>query len=471
MLADIAWRGFSFAYGVFNFAAMAVIAITRDGALTDRMSQDEKKELALAQKKYWDVDGSPFAGFRHAFYTARNNVQLHYVTNAAPGTKSNKVIIFIHGFPDSYVLWRDILTSDALSSYTLIAVDLPGFGGSDSLPHYGPDTVLESMAGFTLGIREEFLAEGGKLVMVTHDWGGIVGARLASEAKELADRYIIAGAIVPRQVHSTITTHIASASQMLRTWIRSPFNTRLLRSALKTLSPFFGQIARSFYIFILQLPFPIAHRFTTFGNFWFLRVLHLVQAHVITAKGKSSRTLTPAQKADYLAISSGPGAEQFPRGEKLRQAYGASVQKRISDFGLSHKIRMYRDHVLLGTWEKSLQLVIDLSALPPSPHRSGSGAGLFEDGPEGALKVPATVIYGRKDMAFDPSAIQNGVGDYLVKGSQCLVVDDAGHWMQFEEAGSRILTTAALWAVGDEGTRLRDEIEKTGYGVKWIAEK
>jgi pimeloyl-ACP methyl ester carboxylesterase len=325
------------------------------------------------------------------------------------------------------------------------------------------------MAGFILGMREAFLSPDGKLVMVTHDWGGIVGARLAAEAKELADRWIITGAVIPQQVHSTIMTHVASASQMLRTWMRSPLNIRPLRSALKTLSPFFGQIARSFYVFALQLPFPIAYRFTTFGNFWFLRVLHLVQAHVITSKGKSKRELSAAQKADYMVVSAGPGLEQFSSREK--GGYSESVKQRISDFGLSQKIRVYREHLLLGTWEKSLQLVIDLSELPPSPHRSGSGAGLFEDGPAGSLKVSTTVIYGKKDMAFDPSAVLNGIGDYLIKGSQCLVIKEAGHWLQYEEAGIRVLEVAAQWAIGEETSSLREQIEKTGHEVRWVAEK
>jgi pimeloyl-ACP methyl ester carboxylesterase len=52
------------------------------------------------------------------------------------------------------------------------------------------------MTGFIVSIREQYLEEGGRLVMVTHDWGGIVGARLASEAKELADRWILTSAIM-----------------------------------------------------------------------------------------------------------------------------------------------------------------------------------------------------------------------------------------------------------------------------------
>lgn len=100
-----------------------------------------------------------------------------------------------------------MLQSSKLAEYVLIAVDLPGYGGSDGLDKYDPEGVLEAMTAFVLGMRELYLSSGegeerGKLVMVTHDWGGIIGARLASEAKELADRWIITSAVL---VSSIIT--------------------------------------------------------------------------------------------------------------------------------------------------------------------------------------------------------------------------------------------------------------------------
>ena len=100
------------------------------------------------------------------------------------------------GFPDSYLLWRSLLASPALQSHILIAVDLPGYGGSDSLPDYGPESILETMTAYILGMREQFLTEGARLILMTHDWGAIVGARLAAEAPQLADRFIICSGVI-----------------------------------------------------------------------------------------------------------------------------------------------------------------------------------------------------------------------------------------------------------------------------------
>ena len=55
------------------------------------------------------------------------------------------------------------------------------------------------------------MVEGGKLVMVCHDWGSIVGSRLASEAKELADRWILTSGVIV-SVHSVNNKSISWSS-------------------------------------------------------------------------------------------------------------------------------------------------------------------------------------------------------------------------------------------------------------------
>lgn len=49
MLGQLAWSGFSFAYGMLNLALMASVAGLRDGAFgkRGRMSEDEARELVI----------------------------------------------------------------------------------------------------------------------------------------------------------------------------------------------------------------------------------------------------------------------------------------------------------------------------------------------------------------------------------------------------------------------------------------
>lgn len=112
-------------------------------------------------------------------------------------------MIFLHGFPDSSLEWRYILQSHTLQeSATLVAVDLPGYGGSDGFSHYGATEVLEALTEFIVAMREQYLStnradneqegvESNKVFIVGHDWGCVLSYRLAAEAPCLADRFIV----------------------------------------------------------------------------------------------------------------------------------------------------------------------------------------------------------------------------------------------------------------------------------------
>ena len=171
--------------------------------------------MAVAQGRLWDLSTHP-NGLTHAFYTLSNKARLHYVYNGdfsgqSPSRTHSNLIIFLHGFPDSWALWRHILSSPALrQDSVLVAVDLPGYGGSDSLRRYGATDVLEAVTEFVLGMRklcgidaEEDTARLGMkpgVIIVGHDWGCIVGSRLAAEAPQLANRFILSNAPIVRDM-------------------------------------------------------------------------------------------------------------------------------------------------------------------------------------------------------------------------------------------------------------------------------
>lgn len=48
--------------------------------------------------------------------------------------------------------------------------------------------------------------------------------------------------------------------------------------------------------------------------------------------------------------------------------------------------------------------------------------------PEGALKAPATLMMGLHEPAFDQRLSLDNARDYLVKGSQVVIIKEAGHW-------------------------------------------
>lgn len=131
--------------------------------------------------------------------TLRNGFTFHYLCNDRPGTNRDKpLVIFIHGFPDSWAGWRHVIGSAVIqNAATVVAVDLPGYGGSDSLEEYNATNVLENLADFVVGIRAIYGIDSDaedkqrKTVIVGHDWGCVLSMRLAAEAPQMADRFIL----------------------------------------------------------------------------------------------------------------------------------------------------------------------------------------------------------------------------------------------------------------------------------------
>lgn len=97
---------------------------------------------------------------------------------------------------------------------------------------------------------------------------------------------------------------------------------------------------------------------------------------------------------------------------------------------MSEKIRIYRENLFFGPWEKSLETTAALYNIASNPmHSSSSNAGtLANTAPKGALKAPATLMLGQKDLAFDQRLALDGAKEFMVRGSQVVVVKGAGHW-------------------------------------------
>lgn len=238
------------------------------------------------------------------------------------------------------------------------------------------------------------------------------------------------------------------ARQMLRTWSHSPFNTALLKNAYRALKPVVSQFRRSFYIFCFHLPKPLDVFFTTFGNYWFIRVLHCL-GNGPQEKGEDVLTrLDPKAAAESMCMSTGPALPQLvdqPVGAPTGR-YGESVRRRIQDRGMSEKIRIYREGLFIGRWEKSLETTAALFELRSGDDRASTSA------PKGALKAPTTLVLGQRDPAFDLRLALDNVKEYLVKGSQVLVVKDAGHWMPTEPTAQVVLEQLVLWALSEESS-------------------
>ena len=93
---------------------------------------------------------------------------LHYVRGG-----SGPTVVLLHGFPQDWYEWHDVMPHLA-KNFTVIAVDLPGIGGSTATDEsYDSASVAEKIFQLTqeLGIEQMYLAG--------HDIGGLVSYAFA----------------------------------------------------------------------------------------------------------------------------------------------------------------------------------------------------------------------------------------------------------------------------------------------------
>jgi haloalkane dehalogenase len=130
-------------------------------------------------ERFEDLPGYPFA----PNYAEVGGLRLHYVDDG-----DGDPVVFLHGEPTWSYLWRKVIPPVRDAGFRCIAPDLPGFGRSDKptdIGWYSYDRHVEVMTGFfeQLDLRD--------VTLVVHDWGGIIGLRVAVEHPDRMARLVI----------------------------------------------------------------------------------------------------------------------------------------------------------------------------------------------------------------------------------------------------------------------------------------
>jgi pimeloyl-ACP methyl ester carboxylesterase len=82
---------------------------------------------------------------------------------------SGPLVVMVHGFPEGWYSWRHQIGPVAEAGFTVCAIDVRGYGGSDKPPTVA-DYSLEKITGDVAGVIEA-LSPDGTAVLVGHDWG------------------------------------------------------------------------------------------------------------------------------------------------------------------------------------------------------------------------------------------------------------------------------------------------------------
>ena len=171
-----------------------------------------------------------------AHYVASvNGIRLHYVSAG-----SGKPIMFLHGHPDFWYLWKDQLSHFA-HTHHVIAPDLRGYNLSDKpseVVDYRIPVVVEDIRSLADNLGLSAFTLGG------HDWGAITAWEFAARHPDYLERLI---------------TFSTAPLDVVRSSLRDPLHRPRWTYQLMLTSPQAGQIlaAGDYYLY----------NATVFGNF------------------------------------------------------------------------------------------------------------------------------------------------------------------------------------------------------------
>ena len=101
---------------------------------------------------------------------------------------SGRPVVLLHGFPDSWRLWRYQIRVLAAAGYRVIAPDLRGFGRS-SRPSDVADYRMNVLVGDITGLLDSTGVD--RAAVVGHDWGAVLAWRLAGSLPQRVDRLVV----------------------------------------------------------------------------------------------------------------------------------------------------------------------------------------------------------------------------------------------------------------------------------------
>jgi haloalkane dehalogenase len=91
------------------------------------------------------------------------------------GDPSAPPVLFVHGYPESSYMWRSAIAAVADAGWYAVAPDLPGYGDSEPDPPGSWERHVEALERFRAGLGLD------GVVLVTHDWGVMIGLRWACD--------------------------------------------------------------------------------------------------------------------------------------------------------------------------------------------------------------------------------------------------------------------------------------------------
>lgn len=179
--------------------------------MTTKFAANKSIYLVIATHELWSLEYED-CQVKHNFLELSDGLRLHYLTTHH-SRRHRHLIVFLHGFPDSCYLWTRFFHSPLCDLANLVFLDLPGFGGSDSLPDYSPDQILTTIQIAVGLLKQRYLVEeepghfSGSCILVGHDWGGIIASRIAAARDDFVDHLVMVNSLFVRVAEAFSAQH------------------------------------------------------------------------------------------------------------------------------------------------------------------------------------------------------------------------------------------------------------------------
>lgn len=135
-----------------------------------------------------------------------------------------KLVLCLHGFPESAISWRHQIDPLAQAGYRVWAPDLRGYGGTTRPT--GIDAYrIESLMDDVTGLLDAAQAE--RAILVGHDWGGIIAWYYAMRHATRAEALVIVNAPHP----ACFEREVRHWRQLHRSWYMGLFQAPWLPEA------------------------------------------------------------------------------------------------------------------------------------------------------------------------------------------------------------------------------------------------
>ncbi|XP_070378648.1 AB hydrolase superfamily protein YfhM-like isoform X2 [Dermacentor albipictus] len=149
----------------------------------------------------------------------KKNISFHYVTKGCDEDRQRPVLLMLHGFLDFWFIWNRLIP-ELSNEFCVVAPDLRGYGNT-TRPNDTAEYLMRHLIEDVKGLVQHFNPDQKrKVVLVGHDWGGMISFCFATIYEELVHKMIIINGMHPRAFMKQL---FRSVRQMRMSWYQLPF--------------------------------------------------------------------------------------------------------------------------------------------------------------------------------------------------------------------------------------------------------